>query len=173
MSKELTNNKETFQGEIIIIQTVAGDIPCEQAIFGEWHVIEDKSLSIQYFGKTYKHCIEGVKKYYSGEIGQEPGDSYFVLFTESGLLQYNDTPIYMIVKHRDPNTGNVYLTQSRDFRLEFELLDENELEVVEKVHYSENTLDRALEIWSKKLGIPIIELSIKVSTPPRIHYTMN
>lgn len=156
LNSESDDSREDIPGEKIVIQTVVGAIHCEQLIAGDWHVVEDIKAARQYFGKSFKDCIEGIQKYYSGELGKELGNAKFVIFTKDGFVEYRDTPIYMIVKHRDQTTGKIYLTQSRDFRLEFELLDDNELELVERVHYSDNTLDRALKYWSEKLGLPIM-----------------
>ena len=159
---ESKESKKSIAGEMIVIQTVAGDINCEQVIAGDWHVVEDINPRRQYYGKSFEHCIEGIQKYYSGDLGNERGNANFVIFTEDGFVQYSDTPIYMIVKYRDQTTGTIYLIQSRDFCLDFALDDDNELEIVERVHYSENTLDRALQYWSDRLGIPIMDNSIDV-----------
>ena len=149
-------------GERIVLQTVAGAIQCEQAIDGDWHIVEDLKAARQYFGKSFEHCIEGIQKYYSEDLGNEPGNAKFVVFTKDGIVQYRDTPMFMIVKHRDPATAKLYLTQSRDFCLEFKSMDDNDLELVERVHYSDNTLDKALEFWSEKLELPIMENTIDV-----------
>lgn len=135
---------------------IRGAINCEKAIIDEWHVVEDKNAERQYFAKTFEGGIKGIQQYYAGELGNEAGDAPFVVYTKNGIEEYIDTPIYMIIKFRDPKTGIVYLTQARDFGLNFELWDDDEIEVVERVHYSENTLDRALDDWSKKLGLPIM-----------------
>ncbi len=37
-------------------RTVAGAIQCEQAIGGEWHIVEDIKAARQYFGKSFEHC---------------------------------------------------------------------------------------------------------------------
>ncbi len=162
MHSEADDSREDIPGEKIVLQTVAGAINCEQLIAGDWHVIEDIKVTRQYFGKSFEHCIEGIQKYYSGDLGNEPGNAKFVILTKDGFVEYSDTPIYMIVKHRDQRTGKIYLTQSRDFRLEFKSVDDNDLEIIERVHYSDNTLDKALEYWSEKLGLPIMDNSIDV-----------
>ena len=159
---ESDDSREDIPGEKIVIQTVVGAIVCEQLIAGEWHVVEDINAARQYFGKSFKDCIEGIRKYYSGELGNEPGNAKLVIFTKAGFVEYSDTPIYMIVKHRDRTTGRICLTQSRDFHLSFKSVDDNDLEIIERVHYSDNTLDKALEFWSEKLGIPIMGNTIDV-----------
>lgn len=77
-------------GERIVLQTVAGAIPCEQVIDGDWHIVEDLIATRQYFGKSFEHCIEGIQKYYSEDLGNEPGDAKFVVFTKDGIVQYRD-----------------------------------------------------------------------------------
>jgi len=166
LNGESKERGKDIPGERIVLQTVAGAIQCEQAIDGEWHIVEDIKAARQYFGKSFEHCIDGIRKYYSGDLGNEPGDAKFVIFTKDGIVEYSDTPLYMIVKHRHQTTGKIYLTQSRDFRLEFKSVDDNDLELVERVHYSDNTLDKALGFWSEKLGIPIMGNTIDVL--PRI-----
>jgi hypothetical protein len=144
-------------GEMIVVKTHAGDIKCEKSKIGDWFVIEDKNQKKQYFGKSFESCINGIQKFYSGEIGKGSGDADFLIYTSGGtLILDNDTPIYMIIKYRDQSDGKIYLTQANDFGLEFKLLDEDEIEVVERVHYSENTIDKALRRWSEELGLPIL-----------------
>ncbi len=156
LNSEADDSREDFPSEKIVLQTVAEAIHCEQFIAGDWHIVEDLKTTRQYFGKSFEHCMEGIQKYYSGDLGNEPGNAKFVIFTKTGFVEYSHTPIYMIVKHRDQTTGKIYLTQSRDFCLEFNSVDDNDLEIVETVHYYDNTLDKALEFWSEKLGLPIM-----------------
>lgn len=162
LHSEADDGGEDFPSETIVLQTVAGAIHCEQFIAGDWHIVEDLKATRQYFGKSFEDCLEGIQKYYTGDLGNEPGNAKFVIFTKTGFVEYSDTPIYMIVKHRDQTTGKIYLTQSRDFRLEFKSVDDNDLELVERVHYSDNTLDKGLEYWSEKLGLPIMGNAIDV-----------
>ncbi|MEL1135041.1 hypothetical protein AAC978_07635 [Desulfitobacterium sp. THU1] len=164
MTKESGKSTHQVQGEYFFIKTVAGDIECEKAVFGSWCVIEDKKSQFQVFAKSFEYCIEGIRKFYAQDLGRENGNAKFVLYTRQGeILEYSDTPIYMIVKYHDPKTGEITLTQVRDFGLKFELMNEDELEVVEKVHYSENTLEEALERWSEKLGLPIYKFNFTTS----------